>query len=80
MPLPLGPDALAAAAYDADAAGDAAGDATLTRAGGVGLVSGGDDGAVIGARVTAKDSIIGAAYEVEEDADLDAETVVVQNK
>jgi translation initiation factor eIF-2B subunit gamma len=37
-------------------------------------------GAVIGARVTAKDSIIGAAYEVEEDADLDAETVVVQNK
>ncbi len=42
----LAEDALAAAAYDADAAGDAAGDATLTRAGGVGLVSGGDDGAV----------------------------------
>ena len=35
-----------AGAYDADGAADGAADATLLRAGGVGLVSGGDDGAV----------------------------------
>jgi len=42
----LADDALAAGAYDADGAADGAADATLLRAGGVGLVSGGDDGAV----------------------------------
>jgi len=42
----LADDALAAGAYDADGAADGAADAMLLRAGGVGLVSGGDDGAV----------------------------------